>query len=227
MIFLLSSPGDLGFLIIIICTVIYFVPSYVAFKRQKRDFTPILLVNIFLGWTLIGWVVALIWSVSSDKKITDREKMLQLQEENNRLLTEIANQNKVSQINIKNVNTEDSEDLLEQALNTLEPRPDYNEEFNSIFPQKKPFYKNSIFIIISLCLLLAIIVLYSKYFDKTAIIQGRINYPSDAGIPAMKVFLKEINSDNMYGVITNINQDTSYSTIFQMVNMLHLLMNLI
>jgi hypothetical protein len=26
----------------------------------------ILLLNFFLGWTMIGWVVALVWSVKND-----------------------------------------------------------------------------------------------------------------------------------------------------------------
>ena len=55
-------------LIIIIPLIIYFIPSIVG--RKQRNFTSILLLNIFLGWTLIGWVVALIWAVSKEKKKT-------------------------------------------------------------------------------------------------------------------------------------------------------------
>jgi hypothetical protein len=44
----------------------YFLPSIVAFARNKRDTTAILLLNIFLGWTLIGWIVALIWAAKND-----------------------------------------------------------------------------------------------------------------------------------------------------------------
>ena len=38
-------------------TVLYFLPSIIG--RDKREATGIFLVNLFLGWTLIGWVVAL------------------------------------------------------------------------------------------------------------------------------------------------------------------------
>ena len=46
--------------------VMYFLPSIVAFARRKRDTAAIVLLNFFLGWTLIGWVVALVWAVKTD-----------------------------------------------------------------------------------------------------------------------------------------------------------------
>lgn len=44
----------------------YFLPSIVAFARSKRDIGSILLLNFFLGWTFIGWVVALVWAIKVD-----------------------------------------------------------------------------------------------------------------------------------------------------------------
>ena len=44
----------------------YFLPSIVAFARNKRDTAAIVLLNFFLGWTMIGWVVALVWAVKTD-----------------------------------------------------------------------------------------------------------------------------------------------------------------
>jgi hypothetical protein len=46
--------------------VLYFLPAIIAFARNKRDTTSILLLNFFLGWTAIGWVIALIWAVKVD-----------------------------------------------------------------------------------------------------------------------------------------------------------------
>jgi T4 superinfection immunity protein len=48
-------------------TVLYFLPSIIG--RDKRDATGIFLVNLFLGWTLIGWVVAFLWACASDRPI--------------------------------------------------------------------------------------------------------------------------------------------------------------
>ncbi len=44
----------------------YFLPTIIAFARNKRDTTSILLLNFFLGLTMIGWVVALVWAVKTD-----------------------------------------------------------------------------------------------------------------------------------------------------------------
>jgi hypothetical protein len=44
----------------------YFLPSIVAIVRNKRDTTAILLLNLFLGWSVIGWIVALVWAVKTD-----------------------------------------------------------------------------------------------------------------------------------------------------------------
>ncbi len=44
----------------------YFLPTIIAFARSKRDTGSILLLNFFLGWTMIGWVVALVWAVKTD-----------------------------------------------------------------------------------------------------------------------------------------------------------------
>lgn len=41
-------------------------------KKKKAD-GPIV-INIFLGWTLIGWVIALAWAVSLDPKDKPQEK---------------------------------------------------------------------------------------------------------------------------------------------------------
>jgi hypothetical protein len=46
--------------------VMYFLPSIIALARNKRDTTAILLLNLFLGWTVIVWVVALVWAAKTD-----------------------------------------------------------------------------------------------------------------------------------------------------------------
>ena len=53
-----------GILILIIGMIIYFIPTIVASFRGHHNFVAILLLNIFLGWTLVGWVAALVWAVA-------------------------------------------------------------------------------------------------------------------------------------------------------------------
>ncbi len=44
----------------------YFLPSIIALARSKRDLTAIFLLNLFLGWSVIGWIVALVWAAKHD-----------------------------------------------------------------------------------------------------------------------------------------------------------------
>lgn len=46
--------------------VAYMFPSIIAFKRRHKNFLPIVLVNFFLGWTLLGWFICLVWSTTSN-----------------------------------------------------------------------------------------------------------------------------------------------------------------
>ena len=50
----------------------YFLPSIVALVRGKRDTLSICLLNFFLGWTLIGWIIALVWAFKVDVGIPVR-----------------------------------------------------------------------------------------------------------------------------------------------------------
>ena len=47
----------------------YFVPSAVALIRNHKNKIAITILNILLGWTIIGWTVALIWSFTSTKDV--------------------------------------------------------------------------------------------------------------------------------------------------------------
>ena len=51
-------------LLFLIC--LYFLPTFVAAINKKRNSYAILLLNLLLGWTLIGWVVALVWAACKD-----------------------------------------------------------------------------------------------------------------------------------------------------------------
>lgn len=44
--------------------VIYFLPSFIALLRQHKNKFTIFLLNLFLGWTVLGWVSSLVWSVA-------------------------------------------------------------------------------------------------------------------------------------------------------------------
>ena len=52
-----------GFLLTCICLGMYLLPSIIAAIRKHRNFGALLALNIFLGWTVFGWVGALVWSL--------------------------------------------------------------------------------------------------------------------------------------------------------------------
>ena len=46
---------------------LYFLPTVIATKKKHSNTTAIFLINLLLGFTIIGWIVALIFSVMEDK----------------------------------------------------------------------------------------------------------------------------------------------------------------
>jgi Na+/H+-dicarboxylate symporter len=41
---------------------IYLLPATIAHKNKHKNKTAILTFNVFLGWTILGWVIALVWA---------------------------------------------------------------------------------------------------------------------------------------------------------------------
>lgn len=60
-------PGVLGWTIIVVCLVPYFLPTIIAMMRNNPNAGGIFAVNFLLGWTFIGWVACLIWSLSETR----------------------------------------------------------------------------------------------------------------------------------------------------------------
>lgn len=47
---------------------IYFLPSVLAAARKHRHTAAVVALNLLLGWTGIGWVGALVWSLMDQKR---------------------------------------------------------------------------------------------------------------------------------------------------------------
>jgi hypothetical protein len=62
-----SSAGIsfLGIIVLIILFAAYFIPGIVASARHVPNQASVWIINIFLGWTLVGWVVALAMAARS------------------------------------------------------------------------------------------------------------------------------------------------------------------
>ena len=54
--------------IILIC--MYFLPALIGNVRHHRSGNSITIINLFLGWTVIIWVICLAWSLSGNVEQT-------------------------------------------------------------------------------------------------------------------------------------------------------------
>ena len=52
-----------------LCFFLYFAPAILASSRNNPDATAIWFLNFFLGWTGIGWLVCLIWTISVPRPV--------------------------------------------------------------------------------------------------------------------------------------------------------------
>jgi hypothetical protein len=43
---------------------LYFIPSINAYGRHHKNAGAITMLNLLLGWTLLGWIAALVWSAT-------------------------------------------------------------------------------------------------------------------------------------------------------------------
>lgn len=55
-----------AFVFVLSSLALYFAPSWVANERKHRSKTAIIVLNILLGWTVLGWIGALVWAYSGD-----------------------------------------------------------------------------------------------------------------------------------------------------------------
>jgi hypothetical protein len=55
------------FLIALFALIIYLFPTIVAVLNKKRQAAAIFILNLFTGWTGIGWLAALIWAAIKEK----------------------------------------------------------------------------------------------------------------------------------------------------------------
>lgn len=56
-----------GFFGLFLLANVYMIPTWIAFIRGHHQRVAILLVNLLLGWTFLGWVVALVWSATAKR----------------------------------------------------------------------------------------------------------------------------------------------------------------
>jgi ABC-type sugar transport system permease subunit len=56
-------------ILITILSLFYFLPFAIAFNKKRVNTGAIFALNLFLGWSLIGWVVALVWALKEESVV--------------------------------------------------------------------------------------------------------------------------------------------------------------
>lgn len=59
--------GFLTILILFIIISIYFLPTSIANKKRRKDRFFVFLVNLVIGWTILGWIGCLVWVEQDDE----------------------------------------------------------------------------------------------------------------------------------------------------------------
>jgi hypothetical protein len=57
--------GIMAFLLIAGIGAAYFAPAIVANRRKRPNAGAIFAVNLLLGWTVLGWVLSLVWALTT------------------------------------------------------------------------------------------------------------------------------------------------------------------
>ena len=86
----------IGLMFIGAIVVMYFIPAIVAHEKYHKNAGAIIVLNLFLGWTFIGWVLSLVWAFTDNIDKEGEAKRL-AEEEVRRLATE-----KIMRENTKN-----------------------------------------------------------------------------------------------------------------------------
>ena len=67
------------FVVLILAFGIMYLPSIIALAKRNHR-TKVILFNIFLGWTVVMWIICLVWACKRDAKEPDPDMLLKYKE---------------------------------------------------------------------------------------------------------------------------------------------------
>jgi hypothetical protein len=60
-----AGAGFAALIFVVLGIALYFLPSIIAFNRKVTNSGSVFVINFLLGWSLIGWAVALAMAVKT------------------------------------------------------------------------------------------------------------------------------------------------------------------
>lgn len=58
------TPAEILILAVAVL-ILYFLPSVIAYSNRNPDRNSVFVINLWLGWTIIGWITAFGWARDS------------------------------------------------------------------------------------------------------------------------------------------------------------------
>jgi len=58
-------------IILLLCLIIYMLPTLIAYARDIPSRQTVTVVNIILGWTLIGWLICFLWATLAETSVDE------------------------------------------------------------------------------------------------------------------------------------------------------------
>lgn len=49
---------------------LYFLPTFEAWKNKATNLQSVFLLNLFLGWTIFGWVASIVWAFKKPEVVS-------------------------------------------------------------------------------------------------------------------------------------------------------------
>jgi len=65
----MEGSGITALVLAIVLAVVYFLPTVVAMSRSHHQWPAIVALNLLLDWTVLGWIAALVWSLTAKRDI--------------------------------------------------------------------------------------------------------------------------------------------------------------
>jgi hypothetical protein len=64
---------NLALALFVLALVFYLLPTFVAACRGHHNTMAIFALNLLLGWTMLGWIGALIWSFTATRQLCSND----------------------------------------------------------------------------------------------------------------------------------------------------------
>lgn len=61
-----ESNPTLGIIVLLVILSIYLLPTYIGAIRRNEHFLSIVIINVLLGWSFLGWIAALGLSLTNN-----------------------------------------------------------------------------------------------------------------------------------------------------------------